>query len=155
MALTNGCNHVALISSDTDRLIHFYGEVFEASVRWDEQDGDVRTTMIDLGGGFGLHVFQFADGNRHSRGSTTMFDRGHLDHIGLDVVDADRFEELRVRLVKHGASDGAVTDFGVSRNVWFQDPDGHGSEIVLWGGAPLRRFEDRLVEPYQPEPAPR
>jgi hypothetical protein len=41
-----------------------------------------------------------------------------------------------------------VTDFGVSRNVWFQDPDGHGSEIVLWVGAPLRRYRDRIEEPF-------
>jgi hypothetical protein len=77
-----------------------------------------------------------------------MFERGHLDHLGLDVADAATFELLRERLVAHGATDGAVTDFGVSRNVWFEDPDGHGSEIVLWGDGPLRSFAARVVEPY-------
>ncbi len=148
MALTAGANHVALISDDADRLVAFYTEVFEAAVRWDAQDDGVRTVMIELGPSFGLHVFEFPGGNPHARGSTAMFERGHLDHLGLDVADASTFELLRERLVEHGATDGAVTDFGVSRNVWFEDPDGHGSEIVFWVGAPLRRYRDRIVEPF-------
>jgi catechol 2,3-dioxygenase-like lactoylglutathione lyase family enzyme len=148
MALTTGANHVALISDDADRLVTFYTVVFEASVRWDTMDDGIRTVMIELGPSFGLHVFEFPDGNPHARGSTEMFGRGHLDHLGLDVADVATFELLRQRLVAYGATDGAVTDFGVSRNVWFQDPDGHGSEIVLWVGAPLRGYRDRIVEPF-------
>lgn len=153
MALTAGANHVALISDDADRLVAFYTEVFEASVRWDHHDDGVRTVMIELGPSFGLHVFEFPDGNPHARGSTAMFERGHLDHLGLDVADESTFELLRERLVEHGATDGAVIDFGVSRSVWFEDPDGHGSEIVLWVGAPLRRYRDRIVEPLAAPPA--
>lgn len=57
-----------------------------------------------------------------------MFGRGHIDHFGLDVADAKIFEELRRRLVEAGATDGTVTDFGITRNVWFEDPDGMGCE---------------------------
>jgi catechol 2,3-dioxygenase-like lactoylglutathione lyase family enzyme len=148
MALTTGANHVALISEDADRLVAFYTQVFEAAVRWDTEDEGVRTVMIELGPSFGLHVFEFPTGSPYARGSTAMFERGHLDHLGLDVADVATFEVLRERLVAHGATDGALIDFGVSRNVWFQDPDGHGSEIVLWVGAPLRRYADRVVEPF-------
>lgn len=154
MALTTGCNHVTIITENMDRLVRFYREVFDASVRWDvlEDDG-IRHTLIDLGGGFALHPFEFADGNPHGRGSAAMFDRGHIDHIALNVADASVFEELRQRLVEHGASDGAVTDFGVSRNVWFEDPDGHGSEIALWVDGQPRKFQERIVETYEQTPA--
>lgn len=153
MVLTNGCNHVTIVTEDMDRLVRFYAEVFDASVRWDILEGDgVRHALIDLGGGFALHPFEFVHGNPHSRGSDTMFGRGHIDHIALDVADADVFEELRRRLVEHGASDGAVTDFGVTRNVWFEDPDGHGSEIALWAHGQPRKFHERIVETYKHTP---
>jgi catechol 2,3-dioxygenase-like lactoylglutathione lyase family enzyme len=154
MALTTGANHVAVMSEDADRLVAFYSQVFEAAVRWDAQDDGVRTVMIELGPSFGLHVFEFPEDHPHARGSTEMFGRGHLDHLGLDVPDATTFELLRERLVAYGATDGAATDFGVSRNVWFEDPDGHGSEIVLWVGAPLRRYRERVVEPFPTRTTP-
>lgn len=150
MALTNGCNHVALVTNDLDRFLAFYRDVFDAEVVWDLEEGPVRHAMVDLGGGFMLHPFQHADGNIHGAGSTEVFNRGHLDHFALDVADAATFEELRHRLVEHGATDGVLTDFGVTRNVWFEDPDGHGCEIALWCHQEPRTFDDRLVEPYQP-----
>lgn len=155
MALTSGCNHVAIVTEDVDRFVAFYTEVFEATVRWDLEDGPVRHVLLDLGNGFVLHPFEFAGGNPHSRGSAVMFDRGHIDHLALDVADADIFEELRRRLVERGATDGAVTDFGPTRNVWFTDPDGHGSEIALWVDGEPRTFDERIVEAYQPAPAGR
>lgn len=79
-----------------------------------------------------------------------MFDRGHIDHFALNVTNAEDFEELRHRLVEAGATDGAVTDFGITRNVWFHDPGGMGCEIALWtSGEPLE-FDARVVEIYQP-----
>lgn len=152
--LTTGCNHVAVVTEDLDRFLRFYTEVFDAQVRWHLDEGPLRHALLDLGGGFGLHPFQLADGSVHARGSATMFDRGHLDHLAIDVPDVAAFEEVRRRLVACGASDGTVTDFGVTRNVWFEDPDGHGSEIALWVDAPPRTFADRTVEAYPPTDVP-
>lgn len=152
--LTSGCNHVALVTEDLERFVRFYTEVFDAQLRWDLDEGPVRHALLDLGGGFGLHPFELADGSAHARGSATMFERGHLDHLAIDVPDVDAFEEVRRRLVACGASDGAVTDFGVTRNVWFEDPDGHGSEIALWADAPPRSFAERVVEAYRPTSPP-
>lgn len=152
--LTSGCNHVALVTEDLERFVRFYTEVFDAQLRWDLDEGPVRHALLDLGGGFGLHPFELAAGSAHARGSATMFERGHLDHLAIDVPDVDAFEEVRRRLVACGASDGAVTDFGVARNVWFEDPDGHGSEIALWADAPPRTFAERVVEAYRPSSAP-
>lgn len=152
--LTSGCNHVALVTEDLERFVGFYTEVFDAQLRWDLDEGPVRHALLELGGGFGLHPFELTGGSAHARGSATMFERGHLDHLAIDVPDVDAFEEVRRRLVVCGASDGAVTDFGVTRNVWFEDPDGHGSEIALWADAPPRTFAERVVEAYAPTPEP-
>lgn len=148
MPLTAGCNHVALVTRDLDRLIDFYVGIFGAEVTLDMEEGPLRHAMIDLGAGFSLHPFEFAEGNPHGTGSEAIFDRGHLDHVAINVADPEAFELLRKRLVDAGASDGAITDFGIVRSVWFQDPDGMGSEIAMWShGEPLA-FEDRIREPY-------
>lgn len=148
MALSSGCNHVALVTHDLDRFIDFYRRVFDAEVLLDMREGAIRHALIDVGAGFCLHPFEFAEGNTHATGSDADFDRGHLDHLAINVEDAGAFELLRGRLVDEGATDGAVTDFGVVRTVWFQDPDGMGCEIATWSTGAPRAFEDRIHEPY-------
>lgn len=148
MALTNGCNHVAVITEDLDRFIDFYREVFEAEVDFDLDEDGLRHAMVRLGAGFALHPFQLPGGSPHAAGSPAMFDRGHLDHLALDVADQATFEDLRARLVEAGASNGDVTDFGRVRSVSFVDPDGLDGEIAQWVDAPVRTFEERLVEAW-------
>ena len=148
MPLLAGCNHIALVTNDMERFIRFYTDVFDAEVIDDMTEGDLRHVLLDLGGGLVLHPFHFQGGNANGAGSAAMFERGHLDHFGMNVDDAETFELLRTRLVDAGASDGMVTDFGITRNVWFSDPDGMGCEIAIWGDAPMRSFDDRTQEPY-------
>jgi catechol 2,3-dioxygenase-like lactoylglutathione lyase family enzyme len=142
MPLTIGINHVATLTADLDRLIRFYVEVFEGVVLLDLDEGGLRHAMLDLGGGACLHPFQL-DGNPHGEGSATMFDRGHLDHVALNVGDDETFETLRRRLVAAGATDGMVTDFGNVRTVWFRDPDGGEGEIAQWQRAEPLTFAKR------------
>ena len=148
MPLSNGCNHVTLVTDDIDRFIAFYRDVFEAEVVLDMDEGDLRHAMLDLGSGFALHPFMFRKGNPHGAASPAMFDRGHLDHVAIRVTDPDVFEQLRDRLVTARASDGTVTDFGRIRSVWFCDPDGMGGEIVISAEGAPRAFADRGREPY-------
>lgn len=137
MPLTSGINHVASVTSDLDRFIDFYTSVFEAEVRVDLVEGPVRHALIDVGGGTTLHPFQF-DGRTADGPHGDMFERGHLDHVSLDVADEETFSLLRERLVESGASDGTMTDFGVVRTVAFRDPDGWWGEIAIWSdGEPL------------------
>lgn len=151
MGLLTGCNHIALITRDIDRFVEFYTHVFEGTVIADMTEGDLRHVLLDLGGVV-LHPFYFSGDHPHASGRPEMFDRGHIDHFALNVADAAVFEELRRRLVEAGATDGTVTDFGVTRNVWFQDPDGMGCEIAMWGpGKPLA-FDNRIQESYKPQP---
>jgi catechol-2,3-dioxygenase len=67
--------------------------------------------------------------NNHARASSTMMDRGHLDHLALDVPSREAFDEVRRRLVGRGASDGAITDLGPKLSFWFVDPDGMHIEV--------------------------
>lgn len=153
MPLAAGCNHIAMHTQDLDRLIAFYEEVFDAEVTVDMQEGPIRHALVDLGGGFCLHPFQHADGSSHAAGSNAMFDRGHLDHLAIDVGDVETFQLLRTRLVDAGASDGTITDFGAVRCVWFEDPDGMGAEIAIWSDGDPLAFGDRRQERFVPASA--
>lgn len=131
MTTTTGCHHVALVTEDLDRLLAFHLELFEADVAWVLEEEGARHAAIELGGGFHLHAFELAEGNPHARGLPDTFTRGHLDHLALEVADEATLQELRRRLVERGASDGTLHDFGSTRQVWFDDPDGHRCEVVL------------------------
>lgn len=149
MSLLAGCHHVALHTTDMDRFVRFYTEVFEGTVLGGEVDGDVHDVIIDLGNGFVLHPFKFGAGSPHAPGKPDMFDRGHIDHLALRVTDVETFEELRRRLVEAGACDGSVTDFGSVRSIWFEDPDGMGCEVCITTDQPARPYRDRITEPFQ------
>lgn len=158
MPCTTGVHHVALVTSDLDRLIAFYSSVFEAEVVLDMEEEGLRHAMLDLGGGFALHPFFLgADpggtGGADRGGIPPMFERGHLDHVALNVVDRETFEAVRRRLVECGASDGTVTDFGMVRTVTFVDPDGWEGEVAQWQDRSPLAFRDRIREPF-PELSP-
>ena len=147
MPLATGCNHVALVTADLDRFITFWTEVFDAEVLLDMQEDGLRHAMVDLGGGFCLHPFEFEEGNPHGGASGDIFDRGHLDHLAIAVDDPEAFTLLRRRLVDIGATDGVLTDFGPVRTVWFEDPDGMGCEIAHWSDGDPASLEDAQREP--------
>src|SRR3954447_10104486 len=79
--LLSGFNHVATMTSDTDRLHAFYRDIFDATIGDFEEKGDgFRLTFIDVGPGIELNVFQ-KDGNTEAERQTPMFGRGRIDHI--------------------------------------------------------------------------
>ena len=131
--LLDGINHVAVLTNDTERLIDFYREIFDATVSHQESidDGAGRLTLIDVGPRTELNVFQFHDNTEADR-QVPMFGRGRIDHIGLQAASREAFDEIRRRLMAHGASDGFVTDFGRALSVFFRDPDGLEGEVLLW-----------------------
>lgn len=152
MPATAGCDHVALVTDDLDRFVDFYVRMFDAAVTVDLDEEGARHAMVDLGGGFRLHPFEFSAPNEHGTGRDAFFDRGHLDHLAIRVTDAEAFEELRRRLVEAGASDGEVVDWGSVRTVWFTDPDGMGSEIAIAADGEPRLRGDVVREPYRASP---
>ena len=152
--LLHGINHVATLTSDTDRLHAFYRAVFGAEVVSDQQEAPegagVRLTMVDIGDGTMLNVFEI-EGNTEAERQVPMFGRGRIDHIGLRAVDLAAFELIRDRLMDRGAADGFVTDFGPELSLFFRDPDGLEGEVLVGNpdaqpgvfnppGTPARRY---------------
>ncbi len=60
-----------------------------------------------------------------------MFQRGHLDHFGLNVASEEAFRELHRRIVAEGDGDSVVINMGSLLNFNFTDPDG-GEHEVIW-----------------------
>ena len=133
-ALLDGVNHIALLTADMERFIRFYQEAFDAKVVSDNPNhagnpGE-RMVVMTIGGPSAFNVFQ-VPGNDQAAVQTPMYGRGRLDHFGLNAGSRQNLEEVRQRLIKLGASDGTVTDFGKALSVFFRDPDGLEAE-VLW-----------------------
>jgi catechol 2,3-dioxygenase-like lactoylglutathione lyase family enzyme len=127
--LLDGINHVALLTQDSDRLVSFYTEVFDATLfAQREETPGVKLTFIDIGPATQLNVFEI-DGKETAR--TPMFGRGPIDHMGLQAASKEAFDAIRTRLMERGATDGFVTDFGGAISVFFRDPDGLEGEVCL------------------------
>ncbi|MDX6285027.1 MAG: hypothetical protein QOG53_512 [Frankiales bacterium] len=129
--LLKGVNHVAILTKDTARLHAFYQEMFDATIFADrEEQPGVRLSFITIGDYAQLNVFEVS-GNAEADKQVPMFGRGRIDHLGLEASDQEAFDEIRRRLMKSGASDGFVTDFGAAISVFFRDPDGLEGEVLL------------------------
>jgi catechol 2,3-dioxygenase-like lactoylglutathione lyase family enzyme len=149
--LLDGINHVAIMTSDTDRLISFYVEMFGATIDGEMREGEgFRLTLVKVGPNSELNVFEI-DGNDEASRQVPMFGRGRLDHLALQAASLDAFDTIRDRLVACGASDGFVTDFGPVLSLFFRDPDGLEAEVCVGNpdaqpgalnppGTPSRRY---------------
>ncbi len=139
--LTTGINHVAILTDDLDRFVAFYTEVFGAEVVFTDTNAHFAHAILRIGGVSVLHPVQRPD-RAHGAASPRMLDRGHLDHLALDVPSREAFDELRARLVARGASDGSVTDLGPKISFWFTDPDGMHGEVDWVHDPSLSGFHD-------------
>lgn len=130
MPLVQGINHAAVVTGDLDRLAAFYCEMFDVPLVLVDDTPFGRIGIVKLGPGVGLNLFEIA-GNEHATGLPTMFGRGHLDHLGVQVTDRAAFDELRSRLVGGGYSTGEISDFGPVIGFEFTDPDGMHVDVDL------------------------
>ena len=129
--LLDGVNHVAILTNDTERLVSFYREVFDATVSGQlPTDAGALLTFIDIGPFAELNVFEVPD-NTEAERQTPMFGRGRIDHLGLQATSLDAFDTIRDRLMERGATDGFVTDFGRVLSLFFRDPDGLEGEVCV------------------------
>ncbi|HEY3722953.1 MAG TPA: VOC family protein [Acidimicrobiia bacterium] len=132
--LTDGFNHVAVLTRDSARLHAFYLDVFDAPVRRPDPEippeAGTRLSIIDLGPHSELNVFEI-DGNTEAERQVPMFGRGRIDHLALQAASLAEFETIRDRLMARGATDGFVTDFGPMFSLFFRDPDGLECEVCI------------------------
>jgi catechol 2,3-dioxygenase-like lactoylglutathione lyase family enzyme len=128
--LLDGINHVAVMTGDTDRLLEFYGAVFDSTSEVLRDDEEVKLTIVDVGPTQELNVFEIKGNTEHER-QVPMFGRGRLDHLALQAASIDAFDTIRDRLMARGASDGFVTDFGHVLSIFFRDPDGLEAEVCV------------------------
>lgn len=129
--LLDGFQHVAIITSDTERFVRFYREVFDAEVAGSQEMGDGgRLTFVAIGRQADINLFELPT-NTEAQRQTPMFARGRLDHLGLQAASLEAFEEIRRRLIERGAADDFVTDFGPILSLFFRDPDGLEGEVCV------------------------
>ena len=128
--LLDGFNHVALLTSDTERFVRFYSEVFGAEVIGTQDAPAGRLTFVKIGPHTEFNVFE-VEGNTEAARQTPMFGRGRLDHFGVQAASLANFDEIRHRLRDRGAADDFVTDFGPVLSVFFRDPDGLEGEVCV------------------------
>lgn len=129
MALLDGMNHLASMTNDLHRLATFYAEVFDVPVIAELEEEGLRHAMLQVGTNTVLHAFEIVDAPAPP-GPDPMFERGRLDHFGLNASSEAAFHELRRRAVVAGASNGEIVDFGPAWSFSFTDPDGNENEIV-------------------------
>jgi catechol 2,3-dioxygenase-like lactoylglutathione lyase family enzyme len=113
-----------------DRTVQFYRDAFEAEVVFEMQarDDHPRMSVISLGGGAALNVFEVSAGDiigeRRRQGH-----RGAIDHYALAVASRDILEQVKQRLVAAGAEIGEIQRLGAEWSLFFRDPDGMELEV--------------------------
>lgn len=129
--LLDGFNHVAVLTSDTDRFVEFYRDVFGAEVAGQmDMGGQGTLTFVKVGTEADINLFEI-HGNTEAERQIPMFGRGRIDHLGLQAASLEAFDEIRRRLIERGAADEFVTDFGPILSVFFRDPDGLEGEVCV------------------------
>ena len=138
MQLLNDIHHLTFVTADLDRLIGFYERVFDAHVTVNVEEEGLRHVFIEVGPHTVLHPFQVT--GVEPPGYQAMFERGRLDHFGLNAASEEAFLELRRRVIFEDAGDGVVTDMGSLLSFSFTDPDG-GAHEVIWAkpGVPVQQ----------------
>ena len=137
MPIASGINHIATLTTDMDRTVGFYEQVFEAVVTHEVPHTDDHPWMkvVDLGGGAALNVFEVPDevmiGERRRIGG-----RGAIDHFGIAVASPAVLERVRARLGPAGAQEvGEIQPLGGELSLFFRDPDGMELEVCCAGTA--------------------
>ena len=130
MQLVDGVHHVTFLTEDMDRLLAFYGRVFDAEVTLDMTEDGVRHAFLVVGPTTVLHPFQLLEGPAPPPPSP-MFTRGRLDHFALLAPSEEAFRELRRRIEAEGAADGDVRDMRTHWIMGYFDPDGAAHEVML------------------------
>ena len=132
MPLTTGFNHVATVTADLERMVHFYQTVFDAGVTFEMEarDDHPRMVILDLGSGSGsaLNVIEQPSdtivGDRSKPGG-----RGPIDHYGIAVASRADLDQIHDRLTDANVDIGTIHRLSDTWSLFFRDPDGMELEV--------------------------
>ena len=130
--LTDGVNHVAVITRDLDRAVEFWGYVLGAGFR-DMSDERGRHGFLELAPRESsvLHLFEIPEQHTGPHPTGPMMQRGRIDHVAIAAADEAALVEIRERLVARGSSSGSIQLFvGQMLSVHAIDPDGMEFEVA-------------------------
>jgi catechol 2,3-dioxygenase-like lactoylglutathione lyase family enzyme len=119
-----GLHHVALLSSDVERTVHFYQEVLGFPLTEIFENRDYRGSnhfFFDIGNGNLLAFFDFPGLDLGPYAEVL----GGLHHLAISV-EAEKWEQARRRLDAEGIE--YLLESGTS--VYFRDPDGARVELI-------------------------
>jgi glyoxylase I family protein len=168
--MINGINHVALSTSDLDRMIAFYRDILGFEVRaefeWsgsaqiDELIGvpnSAARTCVVAAGNLYLELFQYRNPEvpRLSEPLRQPFDRGYT-HICIDVTDIDAEHERLTAAGAHFNRAPPHQEMSGLKAIYGRDPDGNIIELqetmndsygISMSGLPmLRQHRDLAAE---------
>jgi catechol 2,3-dioxygenase-like lactoylglutathione lyase family enzyme len=118
-----GVHHVALLSADVERTIHFYQDVLEFPLTdlFENRDYEGSTHFFfDLGNGNAIAFFDFPELGLGDYAEVL----GGLHHLAISVPP-DRWEHLRANLEAEG-----VECLNIETSLYFRDPDGARIELI-------------------------
>jgi catechol 2,3-dioxygenase-like lactoylglutathione lyase family enzyme len=130
MPISTGFNHVATVTADVDRIVHFYQTVFDAAVTFEmaAKDDHPRMVILDLGGGTALNVTEqpagTITGDRSKPGG-----RGPIDHYGIAVPTRADLDHIHERLTTANVDIGTIHQLGDTWSLFFRDPDDMELEV--------------------------
>jgi catechol 2,3-dioxygenase-like lactoylglutathione lyase family enzyme len=128
---TTGFNHVATLTANMDRTVGFYAKAFGAEVTFEmaKTDDHPRMSILDLGGGAALNVFEVDSEDEIIGERRRIGGRGAIDHFALAVDSLATLEQVRDRLVEVGADIGEIQQLGDEWSLFFRDVDGMELEV--------------------------
>jgi catechol 2,3-dioxygenase-like lactoylglutathione lyase family enzyme len=130
-----GVHHVALLSADVERTIHFYQDVLEFPLTdlFENRDYEGSTHFFfDLGNDNAIAFFDFPELGLGDYAEVL----GGLHHLAISVPP-DRWERLRTNLEAEG-----VEVLNIDSSLYFRDPDGARIELI---SDPLREMYGNTV----------
>lgn len=137
--LVAGFDHLSTATADLDAALAFYKDIFDLEpfpgFPLPLPDGR-RIAVLPVGAGPGP-VFQLIESAsveappRVQPPTAFFYGSMRFDHASFAATDEASFDELRVRLMAAGASEGHILEAAGQRFFAFIDPDGWLAEVVF------------------------